>query len=121
MKSVLQISKDLRTCSTSFPGAQSASFSTLNSLQGRSKVQGSVSAEADANALACCVLSGFSRCLILSDPMDCSPPGSTVHGIFLAGILQWVARPSSRGSSLPRIKPTSLAAVDEIYHSVYSQ
>ena len=30
-------------------------------------------------------------CLTLSDPMDCSPPGSSVHGIFQAGILEWGA------------------------------
>ena len=30
-------------------------------------------------------------CLTLCDPMDCSPPGSSVHGIFQAGILEWVA------------------------------
>ena len=41
-------------------------------------------------------------CLTLCDPMDCSPPGSSVHGILQAGILQWVAMPSSRGSSHPR-------------------
>ena len=29
-------------------------------------------------------------CLTLSDPMDCSPPGSSVHGIFQARVLQWV-------------------------------
>ena len=34
--------------------------------------------------------------------MDCSPPGSSVHGILQARILEWVAMPSSRGSSLPR-------------------
>ena len=34
--------------------------------------------------------------------MDCSLPGSSVHGIFLARILQWVAIPFSRGSSQPR-------------------
>ncbi|XDA73905.1 hypothetical protein R6Z07F_004125 [Ovis aries] len=33
------------------------------------------------------------------DPMDCSPPGSSVHGILLARILEWVAISSSRGSS----------------------
>ena len=33
--------------------------------------------------------------------MDCSPPGSSVHGILQAGILDWVAMPSSRGSSWP--------------------
>ena len=30
-------------------------------------------------------------CLIPSDPMDCSPPGSSVHGIFQARVLEWVA------------------------------
>ena len=41
-------------------------------------------------------------CPILCNPMDCSPPGSSVHGIFQARILEWVAIPFSRGSSLPR-------------------
>ena len=35
---------------------------------------------------------------ILCDPMDYSPPGSSVHGILQARILDWVAMPSSRGS-----------------------
>ena len=30
-------------------------------------------------------------CLTLSDPMDCSPPGSSVRGIFQARVLEWVA------------------------------
>ena len=34
--------------------------------------------------------------------MDCSPPGSSVHGISQARVLEWVATPFSRGSSLPR-------------------
>ena len=38
----------------------------------------------------------------LWDPMDCSLPGSSVHGIFQARILEWVAIPFSRGSSWPR-------------------
>ena len=41
-------------------------------------------------------------CLILCDPMDCSPPGSSVPGILQARILEWVAMPSSRESSQPR-------------------
>ena len=41
-------------------------------------------------------------CLTLCDPMDGSPPGSSVHGIFQARILEWVAMPFSRRSSLPR-------------------
>ena len=36
---------------------------------------------------------------ILCNSMDCSPPGSSVHGILQARILEWVAMPSSRGSS----------------------
>ena len=35
----------------------------------------------------------------LCDPLDCSPPGSSVHGIFQTRILEWVAISSSRGSS----------------------
>ena len=41
-------------------------------------------------------------CPILCDPMGCSPPGSSVHGIFQARIQQWVAISSSRGSPRPR-------------------
>ena len=41
-------------------------------------------------------------CLTLCDPMDHSPPGSSVRGIFQARVLEWVAVPSSRGSSQPR-------------------
>ena len=33
-------------------------------------------------------------CLTLSDPMDCSLPGSSIHGIFQAGVLEWVPLPS---------------------------
>ena len=41
-------------------------------------------------------------CPTLCDPMDCSLPGSFVHGILQAGVLEWVAVSSSRGSSRPR-------------------
>ena len=40
--------------------------------------------------------------LTLCDPVDCSPPVSSVHGILQARILEWVAIPFSRGSSQPR-------------------
>ena len=49
---------------------------------------------------------GFSQ-NVLCNPMDCSPPGSSVHGILQARILEWVAMPSSRGSSRPEIELTS--------------
>ena len=41
-------------------------------------------------------------CSTLCDPMDCSPPGSSVHGILQARVLEWVAIAFSRGSSWPR-------------------
>ena len=41
-------------------------------------------------------------CLTLCDPMVCSLPGSSVHGILPARILDWVAYPFSRGSSQPK-------------------
>ena len=41
-------------------------------------------------------------CLTLCDPMDCSSPGSSVHGILQARILEWVAYPFSRRSSQPK-------------------
>ena len=41
-------------------------------------------------------------CLTLYEPLDCSPPGSSVHDILQAWILEWVAISLSRGSSQPR-------------------
>ena len=41
-------------------------------------------------------------CLTLCNTMDCSLPGSSVHGILQERILEWVATPFSRGSSWPR-------------------
>ena len=46
-----------------------------------------------------CVLSGVQ---LFCDPMDCSLSGSSVHGILQARILEWIAMPSSRGSSQPK-------------------
>ena len=41
-------------------------------------------------------------CTTHCDPVHCSPPGSSIHGILQARILEWVAISSSRGSSRPR-------------------
>ena len=46
----------------------------------------------------------FQSCPTLCDPMDCSLPGSSVHEIFQARILEWVAISSSRGSSSLRYR-----------------
>ena len=59
----------------------------------------------DPQTMLCVCLSvclSVSACLTLCDPTDCGPPGSSVHGILQARILEWVAMPSSKGSSRPR-------------------
>ena len=48
---------------------------------------------------ACVCAKSLQSCPTLCDPMDCSPPGSSVSGILQAGIPEWVAMPSSKGSS----------------------
>ena len=54
------------------------------------------------DACLCVCAQLLQLCLTLFDPEDCSPPGSSVCGILQARILEWVAMPSSRGSSKPR-------------------
>ena len=49
--------------------------------------------------LVCTCAQLLQSCLTLCDPMDCSPPGFSVHGISQARILKWVAISLSRGSS----------------------
>ena len=44
------------------------------------------------------------------DPMDCRPPGSSVHGIFQAKIVEWIAISFSRGSSRPEPRSPALQA-----------
>ena len=46
-------------------------------------------------------------CLTLCDPVDCSPPGSSVHGILQARVLEWVAILFSRDLSDPGIESGS--------------
>ena len=56
----------------------------------------------ESESVSCSVVS------TLCDPMDCGPPGSSVHGISLAKILDWVAISFSRGSSRPRDRTAGL-------------
>ena len=53
-------------------------------------------------------------CVILIDPMDCSPPGSSIHGIFQARILEWVAKIAGRNlNNLRYADDTTLKAESE--------
>ena len=51
-------------------------------------------------------------CPTLCDPMDCSLPGSSVHGIFQAIVLEWIAISFPRGSSRPRDRTRVSGIVD---------
>ena len=57
---------------------------------------------------ACMNTKWLQSCLTLWDPMDCSPPGSSVHGILQARILEWAAISFSKGFPNPGIEPVSL-------------
>ena len=54
-------------------------------------------------------------CPTLCDPMDCSLPSSSVHGIFQAIVLEWIAISFSRGSSLPRDQTQVSCIVDRCF------
>ena len=80
------------TCCPQEPeGRQSASHAALSGDEGSLPIP-------TAMAKGSVAQSG----LTLRGPMDYSLPGSSVHGILQARILEWVAMPSSRGSSWPR-------------------
>ena len=53
-------------------------------------------------AALCAMWQVAQSCPTLCDPVDCNPPGSSVHRIFQASILEWVAISLSKGSSRPR-------------------
>ena len=56
-----------------------------------------------------CYAMSLQSCPTLCNPVDCSIPGSSVHGILQARTLEWVAMPFSRGSSHPGIESRSSA------------
>ena len=69
---------------------------------------------------ACMCAKPLQSRLTLHDPMDCSLADSSVHGILQAGIPEWVAMPSSRGSSQPKdqtlISYVSCISRQDLYH-----
>ena len=60
-------------------------------------------------------------CLTLCDPTDCSSPGSSVHGILQARILEWGAIPFSRVSSQPRDRTWAYLHCRQILYSLSHQ
>ena len=70
--------------------------------------------------LTCEHVKSLQSCLTLCDPMDWSPPGSSVHGILQARILEWVAIPFSRGIFLTQGLSLGLLHCRQIlYHLIH--
>ena len=60
----------------------------------------------------------FHSCLTLYDPVDCSPPGSSIHGILQAKLLEWIAIPFTRGIFLTQGSNPSLSHFRQIVSSL---
>ena len=73
--------------------------------------------ESQISQQECMPCSVAQSCLTLCNPMDCSLPDSSVHGIFQTKILEWVAFPMT-GIFWPRIEPTSSALAGRFFTTV---
>ena len=89
-------------------------FSLTSSSNGRDREL--LSAVATWHDVLCFITQS---CPTLCCSMDCSPPGSSVHGILQARIMEWAAMPSSRGSSQPRDQ-THISYVSCISRQVFT-
>lgn len=74
------------------------SISVCNKKDGLMKVEDGVVQVTNRSSSVCLWAKSLQLCLTICDPMDCSPPGSSVHGILQARILEWVVISFSRGS-----------------------
>ena len=102
---------------------QCASYSEgLRSTMYVRTVRGKHSASVSQKYKYMCVCSVVQSCPTVCSPMDCSPPGSSVHGISQARVLEWVAISFSTGSSQSRdqahISCTSCISRQILYHCV---
>ena len=103
-QSPLDLTSALNTLHTPAPwrffgSLQQGSSSHLRSQQARSLPLLFLQSEQSASQHPAGVYSVTKSCRTLCDPMSCSPPGSSVHGISQARILEWIAISFSRGSS----------------------
>ena len=74
------------------------SISVCNRKDGLMEVEDGVVQVTNGSSGVCLWAKSLQLCLTICDPMDCSPPGSSVHGILQARILEWVVISFSRGS-----------------------
>ena len=72
------------------------------------------------NIINMCVLCLVTQsCLTLCDPVDCSPPGSSVHGVFQARVLECFAISFSGGSSYPRDR-TQVSCIAGRFYTIWA-
>ena len=110
----------ISSCLQSFPASGSFPMISLEGMMLKLKLFASggqsIRASASASVLPmniqciCIRVLVTQSCPTLCNPIDCSLPGSPVHGIFQARILAWVDISSSGGSSQPRDRTSSLAS-----------
>ena len=108
-------------CLPLFSGARACGFTEtfiFGSVFGESW---SVCSVSGSNSVSFCHMwtKLFQLCWILCDPVDCRPPVSSVHGILQARILERIAIPFSRGSSLPRDR-TGVSLMTGWFFSVWA-
>ena len=90
--------KQWKQCQTLFWGAPKS----LQMVTAAMKLKDATSWKKSYDQPAAAAAKLLQSCLTPSNPMDCSPPGPSVHGILQARTLEWVAISLSRGSSPPR-------------------
>ena len=86
----------------SFSRGSSFAYTNLDEQDPYLIIQPHLTSERDRFRSVCFCAPFLQLCLRLCNPMDCKPPGSSVHGILLTRILEWVSMPFSRRSSQPR-------------------
>ena len=108
--------KILPTWKSLGPNGKFCQIYLVNSTNIKKLVIASIGEDTDYSSTASMNISSHSHCRQQSvcvcvsryvmpnsyGPMDCSPPGSSFHGILQARLLEWVAIPFSRGSSRPK-------------------
>ena len=98
---LVQISRSTTLIWTVLPILITTSWVQTTILSSLHHFESLVSDELLIQYTLCCAKS-LQSCLTCCNPVDCSPPGSSVHGISQARALKWVAIPISSGSSWPR-------------------
>ena len=91
----------LATCLERSQHTSLAALFTTEGMQQPQCASAEIEGCSTCNLARACAESAQS-CPTLCDPMDCSPPSSSVRGTLQARVLEWVAMPSSKGSTQPR-------------------